>query len=112
MTSSQRAKGNKAEREAASLLHELTGCPVRRRLQEGRADDAGDLEGLPDCCVQVKNYRDTGAAIRDALASLEEQRANAGATFAAAFVRRPGGRFMVVMQPEHFATLYREAVQA
>lgn len=111
MTSSQRVKGNKAEREAASLLHELTGFPVRRRLQEGRADDAGDLEGLPGVCVQVKNYRDIGAAIRDALGSLEEQRTNAGTTFAVALVRRPGGRFLAVMEPEHFATLYREAIQ-
>lgn len=110
MTSKQRDKGNRAEREAAAVLTDLLGLPVRRRLQEGRTDDAGDLEGVPDTVVQVKNYSDVGRACREALADLDAQRDVAGVPFAMAMIRRPGGRFMVVMSPEHWASLYREAM--
>ena len=67
MTSRQRNKGNAAEREVSHLLAELTGWRVRRRLQEGRTDDTGDLEGVPDTCLQVKNYADVLRAIREGL---------------------------------------------
>lgn len=109
MTSSQRRRGNAAEREAAHLLSALTGFPVRRRLQEGRADDTGDLEGLPDTTIQVKNYTDCMRAIREGLPELRTQQERSGDPFAALFVRRRGGRWAVVMEPDQFAALVREA---
>ena len=48
MTSTSRRKGDRAEIEAAALLHDWTGYPVRRKLGAGRADDVGDLDGIPD----------------------------------------------------------------
>ena len=110
MTNPAKRKGDAAEREAAALLADLTGWPVRRRLGAGRADDTGDLDGIPDTVVQVKNFTDKRRAVAEILADLEQQRINAGATFAAGMVRRPGGRWFVVMTPEHLATLLREAV--
>jgi hypothetical protein len=48
----------------------------------------------------------TSASILD---DLERKRAHDGRTFAAAMIRRPGAQWFVMMTPEHFATLLREA---
>ena len=48
MTNPQKAKGDAAEREIATMINALTGWPVRRKLGAGRADDTGDLDGIPD----------------------------------------------------------------
>jgi hypothetical protein len=102
-------KGKDAELELSGLLRELSGWPVKRRLQEGRATDCGDLEGLPDCCAQVKWRNDPLRAQREALAALPAQQEAAGSTFAAAFIRHPGRQWVVVMTPAMFVTLLREA---
>jgi hypothetical protein len=105
-------KGDGAELEAARLLADLTGWPVRRKLGAGRTDDTGDLDGVPDCTVQVKNYRDITRAVREVLDELPMQQMNAGTTFAAGLVRRPGVRWFVVMDIPQFVTLLREATCA
>lgn len=104
-----KTKGDGAEREIARLLADLTGWPVRRRLGAGRADDTGDLDGIPDTCVQVKHYRDITRAIREVLDELPQQQANLGCNFAAGLVRRPGGRWFAVMTIDQLITLIREA---
>jgi Holliday junction resolvase len=109
MTNSAKTKGDSAEREAAKLLSELTGWNVRRKLGAGRADDTGDLEGVPQATIQVKSYRDQTRAVRETLDELPEQQANAGTTFAAGLIRRPGGRWFAVLTLEQLATLLREA---
>lgn len=109
MTNPRKAKGDAAEREIAAHLNALTGWPVRRKLGAGRTDDTGDLDGIPDCTAQVKNYADIGRGVREALADLEDQRANAGTTHAVAFIRRPGGRWIAVQTLEQWATTHMEA---
>lgn len=48
-------KGAETERQAAKYLK--TWWPeVDRRLREGRADDQGDLDGVPFTCTQVKYW--------------------------------------------------------
>ena len=47
MTNPQKRKGDAAELEVARLVADLTGYPVRRKLGAGRADDTGDLDGIP-----------------------------------------------------------------
>ena len=110
MTNPQKAKGDQGEREIAAHINALTGWPVRRKLGAGRQDDAGDLDGIPDCTVQVKNFRDVLRAIREAVDDLETQRVNAGTTHAVAFIRRPGGRWLAVQTVEQWCTTMREAV--
>lgn len=109
MTTPAKRKGDKAELDIARRLTDLTGFHVRRKLGAGRSDDTGDLDGIPDTVAQVKNYTDVQRAVRESLAELEPQRTNAGATFAVAFVRRPGGRWFAVMDVDHWATWAREA---
>lgn len=111
MSNPQKAKGDQAEREAAAALTQLLGLPVRRKLGAGRADDTGDLDGIPDTTVQVKNYRDLTRAVREILADLPTQQTNAGTTFAFGMARRPGGRWVVVMDLDQAATYIREALQ-
>lgn len=101
-------RGKRAEREVVTLVAVEAGWVLRRTLA-GRADDAGDLVGLPDCTVQVKSYVDVTRAINAALAELPTQIDNAGTRFGAAFIRRPGGRYVVVMEPTMFLTMLREA---
>jgi len=110
VTNPSKVKGDRAELEACRILHDLTGFPARRKLGAGRLDDTGDVDGIPDCTIQVKAYADTQRAIRECLAELPQQQANAGTTFAAGLVRRPGGRWMAVMDLEQLATWMREAI--
>lgn len=110
MTSPAKVKGDQAEREAAKLLADLLGYPVRRKLGAGRIDDCGDLDGIPSTVIQVANWSDVTRAIRQKPVEAEQQRINAGATFAATLVRLRGGDWRVVMTPDHFATWCREAL--
>jgi len=104
-------KGDRAELEAPRLLADLTGWPIRRKLGAGRTDDTGDLDGAPDCTIQVKSYFDPKRAVAEILAELPGQQANAGTTFAAGLFRRRGSRWGVVLTPEQFACLLREATR-
>lgn len=109
MANGAKRKGDSAEREIAVLINALTGWPVRRKLGAGRADDAGDLDGIPSTTAQVKNFADVARGIREALTDLEQQRLNAGTPFAVAFIRRPGGRWIACMTLAQWATWAREA---
>ncbi len=110
MTNANKVKGDIAEREAAALLHDLTGWPVRRKLGAGRMDDEGDLEGVPSTVLQVANWADVSRAVRVKPVEAEQQRINAGATFAATLIRLRGGDWRAVMTVEQLATWMREAI--
>lgn len=103
-------KGDRAELEVQALLRELLGVPARRKLGAGRLDDMGDIDGVPDTVIQVASYADIGRAIREKVPACEVQQLLAGAKYGATFVRRPGGRFVVVLTPEQWATYMREAM--
>ncbi len=107
MANPQKRKGDKAELEVARLLTELFGTTVRRKLGAGRADDAGDLEGIEGVAFQVKNYRDVARAIREGLAGIEDQRANAGADIGVVLVRRRGGEWIAVQSLEQWVRTYK-----
>lgn len=110
MASPQKAKGDEAERQAARLITDLTGWSVRRMLGAGRKDDVGDLDGVPDTVIQVSNRQARFyESIREKPLEAELQRVNAGALYAATFVRLRGGEWRVVMTPEQWATYAREA---
>ena len=109
MTTPAKRKGDSAELEAARLLADRTGWPVRRKLGAGRLDDTGDLDGIPDSVCQVKNDRDITRAINECLTELPAQQANAGADYAFGLVRRPGGRWFAVLDLDNLCALLREA---
>lgn len=103
-----KAKGSRAEREVADKIHDLLGIEVRRTLA-GHSEDVGDLSGLPRTAIEVKNHVDVLRAIREGLAESVAQQQRAGADFGALFVRKRGGEYIVVLTPEQFADLWREA---
>ena len=112
MSNPSKRKGDVAEREAAALLSDLLGFRVRRKLGAGRADDTGDLDGIPDTIVQVANYADWVRAMRIKPPASEQQQSNAGATFGVTAIRMPRGRWLFVMTPEQYATYVRESLDA
>ena len=108
MTGRAKLKGDRAEREAQALLRDLLGVPARRALGAGRKDDVGDIFGVPLTAIQVTAADRPSDALAKLAATVEQQE-RAGALFGALFWRRRGGRFVVVMTPEQFACLWREA---
>ena len=98
-------KGDKAEREAAELLTEVTGYQVERRFGAGQEKDKGDLVGIPNSVVQVANYKDTSRACLVKPREAEEQRKNAGVDHAMTMVRWRGGNWRVVLTVEQYARL-------
>lgn len=103
MANPQKAKGDRAELEAAELLTTLLGVPVRRKLGAGRTDDTGDLDGVPGHAIQIANWADTAAAARIKPPEAEQQRLNAGLPQAATLVRFRGGNWRVVLTLEQWA---------
>lgn len=112
MANPAKRKGDAAEREAADLLSDLLGLPVRRQLGAGRSDDVGDLDGVPGTVVQVANWADPLRACREKPLGAEQQRINAAAAYAATLVRfrgvrDPAHRWRVVMTPEQWVEYVR-----
>ena len=67
MTSPAKRKGDAAELEAAAILTDLLGYNVRRKLGAGRADDTGDMDGIPLTVVQAAWWPSRGVlrAVRE-----------------------------------------------
>lgn len=105
----RRAKGDRAEREVLALLRDDLGDHLVRARLEG-VNDHGDIAGVGCCAIQVKNYADISRAMREGVAGAAVQKANAGLQWGAAFVRRPGGVYVVCMDTEDWISMYREAV--
>lgn len=110
MTNTAKRKGDKAELEVQALWRDQCGVPARRALGAGRKDDMGDIHGVPLTVVSVVNWRDVAAAVRAKPKEVDSQGLNAGLPFACTFVRLKGGEYRVVMTPEQFFDLWREAV--
>lgn len=111
MTSPQKRRGDRAEREIAAILTDRLGTLVRRKLGAGRQDDEGDLEGLPGVTIEVKDWRDVGRAIAEGLKDLEREQSNAGTGLGVLFVRRRGGRWIAVQTVDQWCDFY-EATRA
>lgn len=109
MSHPSKAKGDRAELEAAALLHNLLGVPAVRKLGAGRKEDTGDIAGVPDTCIQVANYKNITTALNEKLAECPVQQERMGALFGASMIRRPGGRWFFALTPDQFAALWREA---
>jgi hypothetical protein len=110
MTGSSKRKGDKAELEVQAMLRDHLGVMARRELGAGRKDDMGDISGVPYTTIQVVNWRDVAAAVRNKPLEAERQRENANQPYAATFVRLKGGQYRVVQTPEQWFAMYRECL--
>ena len=104
MSNSTKAKGDRAELEAAELLTSILGIPVRRKLGAGRIDDTGDLDGVPNHAIQVASWADTAAAARIKPPQAEQQAINANLPLSATLIRFRGGTWRVVLTVEQWAS--------
>ena len=104
-----KSKGDRAELEVQGLIRDLTGWPARRKLGAGRLDDEGDIDGVPNTTIQVAAYADLQRAVREKVPACVEQQERANTDFGATFLRLRGGKFVVVMTPEQWATYARES---
>jgi hypothetical protein len=102
MANRPKRKGDRGELEAAAILTEALGLPVRRKLGAGRQDDTGDLDGVPGHVVQIANWEDTAAAARVKPTAAEQQRINASKAHAASIIRFRGGTWRVVLTLEQW----------
>ena len=55
MASSEKRKGNAAERAVVEYF-KTHGYPQARRTQAGTRHDIGDIDGIPDTAIEVKNH--------------------------------------------------------
>ena len=115
MANPQKSKGDEAELEVQGIIRDLTGWPARRMLGAGRLDDVGDIDGVPSTVIQVANWKDVAALVREKPEQAEQQRARAAATFACTWARFPRlpleRRWRVVLTPEQWATYARESAR-
>jgi hypothetical protein len=113
VTGSAKRKGDRAELEVQGLLRDLLGVPARRALGAGRKDDVGDIHGVPSTVIQVADWKDVTRAVREKPLECEEQRKRRDYMgefpLSATFIRLRGGEYRVVLTPEQWATLWREA---
>lgn len=110
MTNPSKNKGDRGERELAKILSDELGVTVRRKLGAGRKDDVGDLDGLPGVTCQAKNYASVTEAINVGLKDLARNMENSGDPLGVCLVRRPGGRWIAVMDVSQWCAWYRETL--
>lgn len=103
-------KGDRAELEVQGWFRDNLGVTARRALGAGRTDDVGDITGVPFTVVQVAARKDVADAVRNKPLEAERQRVQANQPFACTFLRIRGGDYRVVMTPDQFASLWREAI--
>ena len=93
MTNPNKAKGDRAEREALVFLQkhvpDLLCDRPQRRLGLGRSFDTGDLDAFEDVVVQVKNYAALATGLRHAAEGAEVQAQRAGLPFGVGMVMVP-----------------------
>ena len=103
LSNPSKEKGARSEREAAELLTRLSGYSCRRALGAGRHDDVGDIDGLP-AVVQVTDRTELSAALAK-LPDVKVQKTNANRRWGVLMVRRRGGKYIMVMEPDEWVTM-------
>jgi hypothetical protein len=89
MTTRSARKGNNFERSIITYLRDWFGAHLSRP-RAGAAKDLGDLAGVPGWSFELKAYTDVMRAIREGLAELDVEKANAGTPYGAVIVKRVG----------------------
>jgi hypothetical protein len=110
VTGSSKRKGDQAELEVQAMWRDQAGVFARRALGAGRKDDVGDIHGIPNTVCQVVSSKHVANAVRNKPIQAEAQRQNARVDHACTFVRLYGGSYAVVMTPEQFFKLWRDAL--
>jgi hypothetical protein len=103
-SSANKKKGTRFESEVVQYLDAAKPYPVERRAQHG-AFDRGDVIGVPDWAIEIKNVADWSKRLGSFVAEAEMEAGNAGVPFGAVVIKRRNdsvGRAYVVMSLEQF----------
>jgi hypothetical protein len=104
-------KGPVKEREVAAMFVEEGYTKARRALGAGRQDDVGDIDGVPNLCIQVAARKSGIATVLDQkLPATEIQRKNRGVPFASLWLKMNLKPWIVVLTPKMFFTLFKYAL--
>ena len=87
MASSEKRKGNAAERAVVDYL-KTHGFPQARRTQAGTRHDIGDIDGVFDTAIEVKNH--ARIALAEWLTQLEAEMTAKGVSNGVVVVKRRG----------------------
>ena len=102
MVNKNKAKGDRAERDIAHRLTDLLQIPIRRKLGAGRADDTGDIDGLDNWTIQVKDRKDIARTIREGMQQLADQQFNAKTDNGVLLIKQTGGTWLAIMTVEQW----------
>ncbi len=112
MTSPQKSKGHRAERDVLAWLRTF-GYRVNR-VQAGRPDDQGDIEGVDGVVIEVKDRKTHNW--KEYFEQLERQIINKQAYTGVILCKRPGypnaGDWLAVMPAHLWLDLYHLLVDA
>lgn len=87
MTNPQKRKGSSAERAVVDYL-KTHGFPQARRTQAGTRHDIGDIDGVFDTAIEVKNH--ARIALAEWLTQLEAEMTAKGVSNGVVVVKRRG----------------------
>ena len=87
MASSEKRKGNAAERAVVDYL-KANGFPHVRRTQAGTRHDIGDIDGVDGVAIEVKNH--ARIALAEWLTQLETEMTAKGVSEGVVIVKRRG----------------------
>lgn len=80
MTTKSKQKGSAAERDVVKYLKRIGYTQVERRLA-GDVNDRGDIAGIKDLCIEVKNHArmELGQWVEELIVEVENAKAKTGA---------------------------------
>ena len=107
MVNKNKAKGDRAERDIAHRLTDLLQIPLRRKLGAGRADDTGDIDGLDNWTIQVKDRKDIARTIREGMQQLADQQFNAKTDNGVLLIKQTGGAWLAIMTVEQWTAIIK-----
>ena len=88
VANANKAKGSAAERACATWFREHGHPEAERRYDAGRHDDRGDLRGIDNTTIEVKNHNKLDLA--GWIGELETEMTNAGTDYGAVIIKRRG----------------------
>ena len=104
MSSANKAKGTRFESDVVAFIAARKPYQVERRAQHG-ASDRGDVVGVPDWAIEIKNVKDWSKRLGQFVTEAETEAVNAGVPFGAVVIKRRNdstARAYVVMSLDQF----------
>lgn len=98
-------KGARGEREVVEIF-DAGGFNQAQRARAGAVNDRGDLAGVHDLTIEVKNYNDIAKAVTIGMAELEKEKINNKTRWGVLCVKRKYKGWVAVIPLHEFVALY------